>query len=297
MKTQQFGDVTVEKVIDMIDPFEAARAYPGADLSPAEDYHAWLAPHFYDYDLQAIILSFHSYVIRTPYHTVLVDTCIGNHKTFGGTLEKWRDRRGPFLDNLAAAGVTPEQVDYVMCTHLHADHVGWNTQMKDGRWVPTFPRAKYVFSKNDLDASMERAKNTETAYIAPSFQESVLPVIEANQAQIVDTDFALDDALTILPTHGHTPGHYCVEVNAGGRAGIFTGDCLHNAIGVAHPEWSTTFCEDKERSNATRMALVDRLTDRDVTLLPAHFAGPTAGRIISQKGSDRRRYKIAPEAL
>ncbi len=297
MKTQVFGDVSVEKVIDMIEPFDAARAYPNEDLSPAESYREWLAPHFYDFDVQAIILSFHSYVIRTPYHTVLVDACIGNHKTFGGMLEKWGNREGPFLDNLKQVGVTPDQVDYVMCTHLHADHVGWNTQKRDGRWVPTFPRAKYVFSKNDLDASMERAKNTDTAYIAPSYQESVLPVIEAGQAAVVDTDFALDDALTILPTYGHTPGHYCVEVNAGGRAGIFTGDCLHNAVGIAHPEWTTTFCEDKAKSNATRLALVDSLTDRDVILLPAHFAGPTAGRIVSQKGHERRMFQIAPEAV
>lgn len=297
MKPQLFGDVSVEKIIDMVEPFPAARAYPDEDLSQAEQHRSWLAPHFYDFDIPAIILSFHSYLIRTPYHTILVDTCIGNHKTFGGMLEKWGSREGPFLDNLAAVGVRPEEIDYVMCTHLHADHVGWNTQKKDGRWVPTFPRAKYVFSKNDLDASMERAKDAQTAYIAPSFQESVLPIIEAQQAEIVDTDFSLDDALTILPTHGHTPGHYCVEINAGGREGILTGDCLHNAVGIAHPEWTTTFCEDKAKSNATRAALVDSLTDRDVTLLPAHFAGPTAGRVVSQKGSGYRKFVIAPEAV
>ncbi|MEQ9447042.1 MAG: MBL fold metallo-hydrolase [Rhodospirillaceae bacterium] len=297
MKPQLFGDVRVEKIIDMIEPFDAARAYPNEDLSAAAQHKSWLAPHFYDFAAPAIILSFHSYVIRTPYHTILVDTCVGNHKTFNGMLQNWGKRDGPFLDNLAAAGVSPQEVDYVMCTHLHADHVGWNTQLKDGRWVPTFPRAKYVFSKNDLDASRERAKNTQTAYIAPSFQESVLPVIEAQQAEIIDTEFALDDALTILPTHGHTPGHYCVQINSGGRKGILTGDVLHNAVGIAHPEWSTAFCEDKVKSNATRTALVDSLTDQDVTLLPAHFAGPTAGRIVSQLGSDRRRFEIAPEAL
>jgi len=297
MKRQVFGDVSVEKVIDMIDPFDAKRAYPNENLSVAENYREWLEPHFFDFDLQAIILSFHSYIIRTPYHTILVDTCIGNHKTFGGILDKWNNRNGPFLDNLKKADITPEEVDYVMCTHLHADHVGWNTQLKDGRWVPTFPRAKYIFSKNDLDASQERAISTNVNYIAPSYQESVLPIIESGQVTIVDTDFALDDALTILPTHGHTPGHYCIEVNAGGRKGIFTGDCLHNAIGIAHPEWTTTFCEDKAKANATRAALIDNLTDRDITLLPAHFAGPTAGRIASIKGSDRRKFLVAPEAI
>jgi glyoxylase-like metal-dependent hydrolase (beta-lactamase superfamily II) len=297
VKTQVFGDVTVEKIIDMIEPFDAARAYPGADLSPVEGYRDWLEPYFFDVDAKAIILSFHSYLIRTPYHTILVDTCIGNHKTFGGMLEKWGKRSGPFIENLAAAGVKPEEIDYVMCTHLHADHVGWNTQLKDGRWVPTFPRAKYVFARADLDASAERAKNPQTAYIAPSYQESVLPVIEARQAQIIDTDFALDDALSVRPAHGHTPGHYCIDIDAGGRKGIFTGDTLHCAVGIAHPEWTTTFCENKEMANATRAALVDDLTDRDVTLLAAHFSGPTAGRIISQKGSDCRRFAIAPEAL
>lgn len=297
MKPQMFGDIKIEKIIDMIEPFPAARAYPKEDLAPAEQYRDWLEPHFYDFQAQAIILSFHSYIIRTPFHTILIDTCIGNHKTFGGMIEKWGKREGPFLDNLAAVGVSPQEIDYVMCTHLHADHVGWNTQLRDGRWVPTFPRAKYVFSKNDLDASRERAKDAQTAYIAPSFQESVLPIIEARQAEIIDTDFSLDDALTVLPTHGHTPGHYCVQVDSGNRKGILTGDVLHSAVGIAHPEWTTTFCEDKAKANATRAALVDSLTDQDVTLMPAHFAGPTAGRIISQKGSDRRKFQIAPEAV
>ena len=168
-------------------------------------------------------------------------------------MEAWGNREGPFLENLKKVGVTPEKVDYVMCTHLHADHVGWNTKLEDGRWVPTFPRAKYIFSKNDLDSSRERSKNSQTAYIAPSFKESVLPIIEAGQSEIIDKDFSLDDALTVIPTHGHTPGHYCININSGGRKGILTGDVIHSPIGIAYPEWTTVFCENKEEANSTRI--------------------------------------------
>ena len=111
MKPQLFGDVKIEKIIDMVEPFAAARAYPSEDLSLVEQHRSWLEPHFYDFKAQAIILSFHSYIIRTPYHTILIDTCIGNHKSFGGMLEKWGKREGPFLDNLAAVGVTPQEID------------------------------------------------------------------------------------------------------------------------------------------------------------------------------------------
>lgn len=295
MKPQFFGEVVIKKIQDTIESFSAEIAYPNADLQKLNKYKNWLKPYFYNYKNKLIELSFHSYLIQTPYHNILVDTCIGNDKTFGGILKQWSNRQGPFLNNLSRLNIKPEQIDYVMCTHLHADHVGWNTMLKDGRWVPTFPRAKYIFSKNDLDSSKERSKNSQTAYIAPSFKESVLPIIEYGQAQIIENDFSLDDSLTILPTHGHTPGHYCININSGNRKGILTGDVLHSPIGILHPEWSTVFCEDKIKSNATRISLVDNLTDKDITLLPAHFGGPTVGKIISQKGNNQRMYKVIEE--
>ena len=294
MKPQLFGNVVVRRIQDMIEPFDATVAYPNADLSKLFEHKDWLEPYFYNYEKKLIELNFHSFLIQTPYHNILVDTCVGNHKTFGGMLKHWNNREGPFLENLKREGISPEEIDYVMCTHLHADHVGWNTMLKDGRWIPTFPRAKYIFSRNDLDASKERSKDPQTAYIAPSFNESVLPIIEYGQAQIIDTDFSLDDTLTILPTHGHTPGHYCININSGNEKGILTGDILHSPIGIIFPEWSTVFCEDKIKSNATRVSLVNDLTDEDITLLPAHFGGTTAGKIISRKGN-RRVYKFNEE--
>ena len=297
MKKQFFGSVTIDKVMDLIEPFSAKVAYPNENLEMANQHRGWLEPYFYNYTTKKINLSFHSYLIRTPYHNILVDTCVGNHKTFGGMIAHWGNRDGAFLNNLNNHGIRPEEIDYVMCTHLHADHVGWNTQLKDGRWVPTFENAKYIFSKNDLDASRERAKDPDTAYIAPSFRESVLPVIESQQAEIINTEFELDDVLSVRPTHGHTPGHYCIDINSGGRKGILTGDILHSPLGIIFPEWTTVFCDNKEQANKTRKLLVDELTDKDVTILAAHFSGPTAGRIISQKYSGSRIFEIATEAI
>jgi len=289
MKPQILGGLNIQKVVDMVEPFDAARAYPGADLTEFRKHRSWLAPHFFDYDLQTIILSFHSYVIRSPHHTIIVDTCIGNDKDRGGMVDGWGHRTGPWLDNLKAAGVQPEEVDYVMCTHLHADHVGWNTKLENGRWVPTFPRARYVFSRADLAMAEEQAKQSD-AYAVPSYEDSVLPVVEAGQVELVDTDFSLDDGVTILPTPGHTPGHYCVRLIGGGAEAILTGDLLHNPVQVSRPDWTTMFCNDKEHANAQRVKFVDDYTDTDVTILAAHFGGPTAGYFVSSNGG--RKFQI-----
>ena len=291
LQSWKIGDATVTKIVDMIEPFSASRAYPDADLSEFDKHRDWLTPYFYDPAQKAIILSFHSYLVRTGKHTILIDTCIGDHKSRSPMLPTWHLREGPWLNNLAQAGVQPEQVDYVMCTHLHADHVGWNTKLENGRWVPTFPNARYVLHRKELESV--QARLGQDGYNSPSYVDSVLPVIESRQADLVDTDHEFLKGVHVCQTPGHSPGHYCVEIKSQKAHAVMSGDLIHNAVQIARPDWITVFCGDKQAAVAQRTKFIDQHTDQDITLFAGHFGGPTAGRIASRKGGGRF-FKVNP---
>ena len=167
MRTQHFGDISVKKVLDGTENFKATIAFPGVNLDQFHQHLDWIHP-FYHSDSDSIIISTHSYVIKSPEFTAVVDTCIGNDKnrigsgplfkTNKGVLSQWNNRNSPYLDNLIESGVNPEEVDYVMCTHMHADHVGWNTKLENGHWVPTFPNAQYLFSQIELDGMLKQTR-------------------------------------------------------------------------------------------------------------------------------------------
>jgi len=291
-----FGDISVTKVLDGTEKFKAATAFPDVHLDHFHQHLDWISP-FYDFDSESIIISTHSYVVKTPEFTAVVDTCIGNDKNrIGsgplfkankGVLSQWNNRNSPYLDNLIQSGVDPKEVDYVMCTHMHADHVGWNTKLQNGHWVPTFPNAQYLFSQTELDGMLEQTGNPFDEYLRLAYEDSVLPIIQSGQSIIIDSDFDLGKGITILPTPGHSPGHYCIELRAHNAHGILTGDVLHNPIQVCYPHWTTMFCEDKEQANKTRMKLVDDLTDSDIIVLAAHFSGTTAGKIVSDSNGTK----------
>ncbi len=282
MKTLHFGDVTVDRLVELEAPgFRPSFFLPDSTEEAIAAQHDWLLPHFLDEESGRMIQSVHAYIIRTGQHTILVDTCIGNDKPRTST-PPWNNLQPPWLDNLRAMGVAPEDVDFVMCTHLHVDHVGWNTQLLDGRWVPTFPNAKYIFEKREY----EHWLNDDTVMEGPGssdgcFEDSVLPVMEAGQALLVDGDHAIDDQMWLDPTPGHSPGHVCMNLSAGGRNAVFSGDLLHHAVQVAHPEWNSRFCWDQEMSRATRQKFVEQNTDTGNIILAAHFPSPTAGCITS----------------
>jgi glyoxylase-like metal-dependent hydrolase (beta-lactamase superfamily II) len=242
---------------------------------------SWLAPHFYDLKAKTYVRAIQGFLVRTPRHTVLIDACVGNDKPRPST-PMWHDMTSDWLDKLARAGARPEDIDIVLCTHLHADHVGWNTQLVGGRWVPTFPNARYVFHKDEVTHWSTHGYHVTGPGTGDGFYEdSVLPVIAAGRADLVGNDFAVDDAFTILPTPGHSPGHFCVEVRAGGQRAIVSGDVVHHPIQMAHPEWNSRYCLDPSLSRDTRRHFIETHADVDVTILAAHFATPTAGRIMS----------------
>jgi glyoxylase-like metal-dependent hydrolase (beta-lactamase superfamily II) len=186
--------------------------------------------------------------------------------------------RWPYLENLARVGIAPEDVDVVLCTHLHVDHVGWNTRRVDGRWVPTFPNAKYLFAR--LEWEYWREQYRSAAFVDdPYYIDSILPVIEAGQAEFVDGGHVLNEEVWLDPTPGHTPGHVCVHVRSRGRECVMSGDLFHHAVQCAEPDWSSCFCVDPELSRRARRAFLQRYEETTVIILPAHFPTPTAGTI------------------
>jgi len=183
-----------------------------------------------------------------------------------------------FLPRLAAAGVTPENVDYVMCTHLHSDHVGWNTQLRDGRWVPTFPKARYIFAQREWDAWEAMQRETPQ----PHLVDSVLPVMEARQAQLVGTDFALDDEVWLEPTPGHTPGHVSIHLASQGAHAVITGDCIHSPVQCVEPEWIVRADFNPTMAKATRRRFLERYCDSSVLVCATHFPEPSIGHVVQR---------------
>jgi glyoxylase-like metal-dependent hydrolase (beta-lactamase superfamily II) len=298
MKPQKIGDYTVRKLVEVVEPLSPEFAFVEFDPS-ALDYHSdWLSPHFVEKANAEITLlfSFHTYVVQGNGRTLLIDTCVGNHKE-RAALPSWHMQNRPYLDNLRSMGVAPEDVNYVMCTHLHADHVGWNTRLIDGRWVPTFPNARYIFSKTDYDhhnsvsvADAKRADddpNPGEGDFYASMADSVTPIVEAGLADIVNVDFSIDDAISLVPAPGHTPGHYCVHLQSRGEEAFFTGDMMHHPVLVAEPQWKTHFCLDPVQSTKTRQAFINEHAGGRAIVLAAHFAGPTAGRIVDNGGKPK----------
>ncbi len=170
---------------------------------------------------------------------------------------------------LGVAGVGPEDVDYVLCTHLHTDHVGWNTQLVDGRWVPTFPRARYLMPSED--EAFHRGQQSDL------YRENVLPVVEAGQAELVTAGHMLGDRVTLVPTPGHTPGHVSVRVDGGTRQALITGDALHTSTQCAYPDWHFKFDADPERAVVSRRALLEEASERGYKVLGSHFSLPSLG--------------------
>jgi glyoxylase-like metal-dependent hydrolase (beta-lactamase superfamily II) len=222
-----------------------------------------------------LILCFQSYVVKTPHHTILIDSCIGNDKPRPHR-PKWHMKTDDtYLRALAAAGVSVADIDVVMCTHLHVDHVGWNTRLDNGRWVPTFPNARYVFAKTEYDYWAAQNAKSEL----PTFADSVLPLVEANRADIVADDFSIGEHARILPTPGHTPGHVAIAFGKTRDDAIFIGDAMHSPLQIHYPELSPKFDVDPELAAKTRRNLLERLCDTDTLCCTAHFPSPSAGRI------------------
>jgi glyoxylase-like metal-dependent hydrolase (beta-lactamase superfamily II) len=267
----------------------------GFDREVFNRHAAWLAPNHYSPEHDRLVSSIHSWLLRTPRHTILVDGCCGNHKN-RPWMERFHRLNTPWLDNLRAAGVAPEAIDIVLCTHLHADHVGWNTQLRDGRWTPTFPNAQYLFSDRE-DARWNPARN---AALEPNrrilYEDSVLPVIEAGLACLIDGEHDIDDTLHIEPAPGHTAGHVVLKLLSEDERGLFCGDVIHNVVQVLEPCWNSAYCENADEARVTRRRVLDHCADENALLFPTHFGAPFVAAIHRAGDGFRPDFVPAPNA-
>jgi glyoxylase-like metal-dependent hydrolase (beta-lactamase superfamily II) len=275
------GEVTVTKIVELEmtggSRFLLPQATPEAVL-PIK----WLQPHFAD-ENGRLRMSIHSFIVETPDRRIVVDTCLGNDKQ-GRRIPHWNDRDGPFLADLATAGFPPESIDTVLCTHLHVDHVGWNTRLVDGKWTPTFPRARYLMGRTEYDHWRTVKDRPDMANI---LADSVTPIIEAGLATMVETNERICDEITLIPTLGHTPGHVSVMIQSQGEQALITGDFMHHPCQIAHPEWSTLADSNPDQGIETRRRMFQRLAGTPVLIIGTHFAGTTAGKLVTDGDSYR----------
>jgi glyoxylase-like metal-dependent hydrolase (beta-lactamase superfamily II) len=277
MTKRHVGEVSVTRVIESCGPgFAPEFLFPDWDTRVLEQHRALMIPACFDAAAGRFISSVHSWVVKTRHHTILIDCCGGNHK-HRPELPRFHQQNHPFLARLKDAGVAPEAVDYVMCTHLHVDHCGWNTHLVEGRWVPTFPNARYVFSKEEYDHW--RGPAGREGFNAGVYEDSVLPVVESGQAEIVDGEGAVGDGLTFRPTPGHSVGHIAIELANAGHRALFSGDIMHQPLQVFRPEWNSRFCENPAQAIASRRWLLENAAETEATVFTAHFADSSAGRV------------------
>ena len=226
----------------------------------------WLIPHFATEEGR-LKMSIHALVVETPTQRIVVDTGLGDDKQ-GRSVPAWNGRHSRFPETMAGAGFPPDSIDLVLCTHLHVDHVGWNTRLVDGGWVPTFPNARYLFGKTEYE---HWRKHSETPDQIAVFTDSVQPIVDAGCADLVASDARLNDEISLIPTAGHSPGHVSVHIRSDGAEALLTGDVAHHPCQMAHLDWSSTADYDPIQSAATRRTLFSRFADRDVLVIGGHF--------------------------
>jgi glyoxylase-like metal-dependent hydrolase (beta-lactamase superfamily II) len=291
MTTFKIGAATVTRIEETYEPnFDAQIFF--ADWKPelVAPHLNWMVPNHFDPQTGMLKLSVHSWLITIGGRTILIDTCVGNHKPRPAR-PKWHMMETRYLDRLAAAGVRPEQVDMVMCTHLHVDHVGWNTRLDNGRWVPTFPNARYVFSQEDYDyyGALDRDSQKGPA-IHGAFRDSVMPIVDAGKAQIISGAHAIDEHLTVDPAPGHSPGHVVFKLASQSTQALFAGDVLHHVIQLYYPAWNSFACVHAEDARASRRKVLEYCAGSGALLAPGHFGDPFVCRVEQHGDAFRPRF-------
>lgn len=273
----QVGDVTITRFVEIDTvggkPFFLPQATPDALR-----YIPWLYPPFVD-AAGRMRMTVHSFLVETPERRIILDTGIGNDKQ-NRTQPAWNRRKGSFLEDLAAAGCPSDTVDTVLCTHLHVDHVGWNTVLSNGRWAPAFPNARYLTGRIEFDYW----KDVREPSAAAVFDDSILPVAAAGLLDLVDPGYEVCRELSVIPAPGHTPGHFAVHVRSRGEEALFIGDVAHHPCQFARVDWCSPADFDPQQAVRTRYDLFSRFAGRPVRILGGHFVG---GAILRDGGAFR----------
>ncbi|XRD86287.1 MBL fold metallo-hydrolase [Dyella acidisoli] len=267
----QVGRVKITRIVemDLPVPVECVRQATAAELRKL----AWLYPHFVSEDDSILKLSVHALLVEAPGLRLVVDTCVGNDRpreiTGGEPLAT------PFLQHLDEAGWSRDGVDAVVCTHLHVDHVGWNTMLENGKWVPTFPKARYLIGRQEYEFWRTYDDEEQQTMLG----DSIKPVFDAGLVQLVELDHVISPEIRLTPSIGHTPGHVSVMIESEGERAVITGDMTHHPCQLAHPDWMFGD-SDPDAAVLTRWRLFAEWADRPTLVIGTHFAAPTAGRVV-----------------
>ena len=268
----QIGDIKVTRVVEMEVVGGSRFILPDATRDACLPY-SWMQPHFMD-DSGNLVMSIHALVIEVGERRIIVDTCIGNDKE--RSIPNWSNLQTNFLKDMENIGYPVESIDTVLCTHLHVDHVGWNTRLVNGEWVPTFENARYLIGEDEW--TYWDTNEDPTSY-GNVMDDSVRPVIEAGLVDLVSTSETIAPGIRLESTPGHTPGHVSVLLESRGEEAVITGDCIHHPCQITRTDWCSSADYDKDQGRATREKFLERLVETNVLVIGTHFATPTAGHI------------------
>lgn len=275
------GDATVTRITEQVLAVPAAYLYPQWDVALARDNAHWLGAEHICAQLQTLTLSIHSWLVQVGGKTLLIDTASGNHKE-RPLNPVFHQLDTPYLERLKAAGVRPEDIDLVLITHLHVDHVGWNTRLEEERWAPTFPNARYLFSRAEYDFYGNPANVQDPS--AGVFEDSVQPIVDAGLAQWFEDDIhGLLPGLAVHKTKGHSHDHLSFSLQSRGQYGLFSGDVMHHPIQIARPQWNSVFCEFQDDARQSRRWALDYAVDHQALFFSSHFADTSVG-VIARSG-------------
>jgi len=272
MNQWQIGDVKITRIIEMEVAGGSRFILPDATREACLPM-TWMAPHFMD-EQGNLIMSIHALIVDTGSRRIVVDTCIGNDKQ--RSIPNWTNLQTSFLEDIAAAGYPRESIDTVLCTHLHVDHVGWNTMLVDGHWEPTFTNARYLFGEKEFQYWDSAAEETMNQGV---MGDSVRPVVAAGLVDLVEWEHQLCPEIRLEPTPGHTPGHVSVHITSNGEEALITGDCIHHPCQMSRPDWCSSADYDAVQGRQTREALLEKYVGKDILIIGTHFATPTAGYV------------------
>ena len=267
-KTWQVGDVTITRINEL----PGTVIHPDFLLKTSSEVvgrHEWLKPSYVTADNQ-LITNIQAFIVEADGLRILVDPCTGNDKP--REVPSFNMLKTEFLLDMERAGFPPLSIDVVLCTHLHVDHVGWNTRLENGKWVPTFPNARYLFSR----AEYEYAAGYKGLMAEAAFTDSVMPIVDAGLADLVDMDHQISKSVRLEPAIGHTPGHCCINIVSGESHLVITGDLIHHPLQACEPDICSNFCWDEDQARATRKRQLQKWADSDVVVLGTHFADPCA---------------------
>ena len=277
----KIGDATITRVVELEAEMPLAEFLPQATPEAVQPHEEWLRPHFLEGDGTKIKLSIHALIIESGGQRIIVDTCVGEKQIPG--FEFLSPTSFDFLDKLSDAGFPRESIDCVLCTHLHFDHVGWNTMRVGDRWEPTFPNARYLFAREEWDFWRSEEEKPFTSTLG----DTVRCVIDAGLADLVETDHKLNDEVRLEATPGHTPGHVSVQIESQGQRAMITGDLIHHPIQWAEPAWGISADTDPQQAEETRRRLIREHADSSLLVIGTHYPAPTAGHLRLREGGCR----------